>query len=97
MGNFQGTYLRPGNSWDLKNCRKKLRETLREDIHYFSKQCNEHLDIIDTDMIMTFISGTTMSLSTMRLGVTSHGQHVNCSTSRLATPLEKRSFEPTSA
>jgi hypothetical protein len=21
IGNFQGTYVRPGNSWDLKNCK----------------------------------------------------------------------------
>ena len=23
VGNFQGTYVRPGNSWDLKSCRQK--------------------------------------------------------------------------
>jgi hypothetical protein len=28
--NFQGTYVRPGNPWDLKNCRQKPDETLRD-------------------------------------------------------------------
>ena len=26
VGNFQGTYVRPGNSWDLKGCRQKPNE-----------------------------------------------------------------------
>jgi hypothetical protein len=30
VGNFQGTYERPQNPWDLKNCRQKLGETLHE-------------------------------------------------------------------
>jgi hypothetical protein len=30
MGNFQGTYVHPENPWDLKNCRQKPDETLRE-------------------------------------------------------------------
>jgi hypothetical protein len=29
-GNFQGTYVRPGNSWDLRSCRQKPDEALRE-------------------------------------------------------------------
>ena len=28
MGNFQGTYKRPGNPWDLKNYEQKARETI---------------------------------------------------------------------
>ena len=28
VGNFQGTYLRPGNPWDLRSCRQKPDETL---------------------------------------------------------------------
>jgi hypothetical protein len=27
-GNFQGTYVRPGNSWDLRSCRQQLGESL---------------------------------------------------------------------
>ena len=30
VGNFQGTYMHPGNPWDLKNCRQKSGETLHE-------------------------------------------------------------------
>jgi hypothetical protein len=29
-GNFQGTYVCPGNSWDLWSCRQQPRESLRE-------------------------------------------------------------------
>ena len=37
VGNFQGTYVRPGNSWDLKSNRQKLDESLRDFIRRFSK------------------------------------------------------------
>ena len=30
IGNFQGTYVRPSNSWDLKNCKQKPGESLRD-------------------------------------------------------------------
>ena len=40
IGNFQGTYVRPGNSWDLKNCKQEPGESLRDYIRRFSKQCN---------------------------------------------------------
>ena len=36
VGNFQGMYKRPRNPWDLKNCRQKTGETLREYIRCFS-------------------------------------------------------------
>jgi hypothetical protein len=29
-GNFQGTYVRPGNSWDLRSCRQQSGESLRD-------------------------------------------------------------------
>ena len=37
LGNFQGTYVRPGNSWDLKNCKQEPSESLRDYIQRFSK------------------------------------------------------------
>jgi hypothetical protein len=37
-GNFQGTYMRPGNSWDLRSCRQQPGESLRDYIRRFSKQ-----------------------------------------------------------
>ena len=51
--------MHPGNSWDLKACKQKARETLCEYIHRFSKQCNELPNIVDVDMIRAFISSTT--------------------------------------
>jgi hypothetical protein len=30
VGNFQGTYVRPGNSWDLRACTQKPGESLRD-------------------------------------------------------------------
>jgi hypothetical protein len=35
--NFQGTYVRPGNSWDLRSCRQQPGESLRDYIRRFSK------------------------------------------------------------
>ena len=36
VGNFQDTYARPRNPWDLKNYRQKIGETLRGYIWHFS-------------------------------------------------------------
>jgi hypothetical protein len=30
VGNFQGTYVHPGNSWDLRACTQKPRESLQD-------------------------------------------------------------------
>ena len=57
--NFQGTYVRPGNSWDLRSCRQKPDESLQDFIRRFSKQCTELPNITDSDVIGAFISGTT--------------------------------------
>ena len=68
MGNIQGTYTCPGNIWDMKNCRQKSRETLREYIRCFSKQCNELLDVADADVIGAFLSRTTCESLVHKLG-----------------------------
>ena len=68
MGNFQGTYKRPGNPWDLKNCQQKARETLCGYIQRFSWQCNELPNIADTDVIGAFVSGTTYESWVHKLG-----------------------------
>jgi hypothetical protein len=57
-GNFQGTYVRPGNSLDLRSCRQQPGESLREYIRRFSKQCTELPNITDSDVIETFLAGT---------------------------------------
>ena len=58
-GNFKGTYIRPGNSWDLCKCKQKSGETLREYARRFSKQRTELPHIPDHDVILAFVSGTT--------------------------------------
>jgi hypothetical protein len=42
MGNFEGTYVRPGNSWDLRACTQKPGESFWDFIRRFSKRCTEH-------------------------------------------------------
>jgi len=58
-GNFKGTYIWPSNSWDLGKCKQKSGETLREYARRFSKQCTELPHILDHDVILAFVSGTT--------------------------------------
>jgi hypothetical protein len=58
-GNFKGTYMCPGNSWDLRSCKQKLGESLRDYIRCFSKQHIELPNITDPDVIMAFLLGTT--------------------------------------
>ena len=37
IGNFQGMYVRPGNSWDLKSCQQEPSESLQDYIRRFSQ------------------------------------------------------------
>jgi hypothetical protein len=67
-GNFQGTYVRPGNSWDLRSCRQKPDEALREYIRRFSKQRTELPNITDSDVIRAFLAGTTCRDLVSKLG-----------------------------
>ena len=68
VGNFQGTYKRPGNPWDLRNCRQKADETLRGYIRCFSQQCNELPNVADTNVIGAFLSETTCESLVHKLG-----------------------------
>jgi hypothetical protein len=67
-GNFKGTYMRPGNSWDLRSCKQKPGESLRDDIRCFSKQRTELPNITDSDVIMAFLYGTTCKELVRELG-----------------------------
>jgi hypothetical protein len=67
-GNFQGTYVRPGNSWDLRSCRQQPGESLREYIQRFFKQRTELPNIIDWDVIGAFLVGTTCRDLVSKLG-----------------------------
>jgi hypothetical protein len=57
--NFQGMYVRPGNSWDLRSCRQQPGESLWDYIRRFSKQRTELPNITDSDVIGAFLAGTT--------------------------------------
>jgi hypothetical protein len=59
VGNFQGTYVRPGNSWDLHSCTQKSGESLRDFIRRFSKRCTELLSVAQSEIVHTFLEGTT--------------------------------------
>jgi hypothetical protein len=67
-GNFQGTYVRPGNSWDLRSCRQQPGESLREYIQRFSMQRTELPNITDSDVIGAFLVGTTCRDLVSKLG-----------------------------
>jgi hypothetical protein len=56
VGNFQGTYVRPGNSWDLRSCTQKPGESLRDFIRRFSKCCT---DVVQSESVHAFLEGTT--------------------------------------
>jgi hypothetical protein len=67
-GNFQGTYVRPRNSWDLRSCRQQPGESLREYIQRFSKQRTELPNITDSDVIGAFLASTTCRDLVSKLG-----------------------------
>jgi hypothetical protein len=66
--NFQGTYVRPGNSWDLRSYRQQSGESLRDYIRRFSKQRTELPNITDSDVIGAFLAGTTCRDLVSKLG-----------------------------
>jgi hypothetical protein len=59
VGNFQGTYVRPGNSWDLRSCIQKPGESLRDFIRRFSKRCTELPSVAQSEIVHAFLEGTT--------------------------------------
>jgi hypothetical protein len=59
VGNFQGTYVRPGNSWDLQACTHRPGESLRDFIQRFSKHCTELPSIAQSEIVHAFLEGTT--------------------------------------
>jgi hypothetical protein len=66
--NFQGTYVRPGNSWDLRSCRQQPGESLQDYIQRFWKQRTELPNITDSDVIGAFLAGTTCRDLVSKLG-----------------------------
>ncbi|KAF8673919.1 hypothetical protein HU200_048367 [Digitaria exilis] len=66
--NFQGTYVHPGNMWDLRGCNQKPGESLRDFIRRFSKRCTELPNITDTQIIHFFLESTTSYNLICKLG-----------------------------
>jgi hypothetical protein len=59
VGNFQGMYVCPGNSWDLCACTQKPGESLRDFIQCFSKRCTELPSVAQSEIVHAFLEGTT--------------------------------------
>jgi hypothetical protein len=57
VGNFQGTYMHPGNSRDLRACTQKPGESLRDFIRRFSKRCTELPSMAQSEIVHAFLEG----------------------------------------
>jgi hypothetical protein len=68
VGNFQGTYVHPGNYWDLRACTQKPGESLRDFIRRFSKCCTELSSVTQSEIVHAFLEGTTCRYLVRELG-----------------------------
>jgi hypothetical protein len=68
VGNFQGTYTRPGKQWELRNYKQQPGESLRKYIRCFSKRCTEIPGATDNDAISVFQNRTTCTSLIHRFG-----------------------------
>jgi hypothetical protein len=59
VGNFQGMFVRPGNSWNLRACTQKPGESLRDFIRRFSKRCTKLPSVTQFEIVHAFLEGTT--------------------------------------
>jgi hypothetical protein len=59
VGNFQRTYVHPGNSWDLRACTQRPGELLQDFIGRFSKRCTELPSVAQSEIVHAFLEGTT--------------------------------------
>jgi hypothetical protein len=59
VGNFQDTYVRLGNSWDLRACTQKPGELLRDFIRRFSKRRTKLPSVAQSEIVHAFLEGTT--------------------------------------
>jgi hypothetical protein len=69
MGNFQGMYVRPENSWDLCACTQKPDESLQDFIRRFSKCCTELSSVAQSEIVHAFLEGTTCQDLVRELGL----------------------------
>jgi hypothetical protein len=54
VGNFQGTYMRPGKLWELRNYKQQPGKNLHMYIRRFSKRCTELPGATDNYAISAF-------------------------------------------
>jgi hypothetical protein len=59
VGNLQGTYVRPENSWNLRECTQKPGESLRDFIQRFSKRCTKLPSVAHSEIVHAFLEGMT--------------------------------------
>jgi hypothetical protein len=59
VGNFQGTYVHPGNSWYLRACTQKIDESLQDFIRRFSKRCTKIPSVAQSEIVHAFLEGAT--------------------------------------
>jgi hypothetical protein len=59
VGKFEGTYVCPGNSWDLRACTQEPGESLRDFIGRFSKRCTELPSMAQSEIVHAFLESTT--------------------------------------
>jgi hypothetical protein len=68
VGNFQGTYVCPRNSWDLRTSTQKPGESLRDFIRRFFKRCTELPGVAQSEIRHAFLEGTTCQDLVRELG-----------------------------
>jgi hypothetical protein len=88
--NFQGTYVHPGNSWDLRVCTQKPGESLRDFIRRFSKRCTELPSVAQSEIVHVFLEGTTCRDLVCELYAARRPIRMSCLTSPPALPHAKR-------
>jgi hypothetical protein len=59
VGNFHGTHVHPGNSWELRACTQKPGELLRDFIRRFCKCSIELPSGAQSEIVHAFLEGMT--------------------------------------
>jgi hypothetical protein len=90
VGNFQGTYVRPGNSWDLRACTQKPGESLRDFIRHFSKSCTELPSVAQSENCALLPRGHHLPGPRANSDAARPSTRTSCSTSPPASPLAKK-------
>jgi hypothetical protein len=96
VGNFQGTYVHLGNSWDLQACTQKPGESLRDFIRRFSKRCTELPSVASPRSCTPFSRARPAGTSCASSGVARRSTPMSCSTSPPTLLPVRRRWGPSS-